>query len=374
METFRARTFSGSGEDVFEIESGMELHERTHEHTNRLLYTNGDIFSGRFSQSAEDSDEHSVHKKTSKEFSYLYTYLSTVLFIAVLILENIFHFRLFTDSHASISFYWLESCVIALFFRFWGRKRIRSFRSQASHFLPLLFLHVVTVTTFALDFNKAAYGNSGGSESYLVSLALMAPVVLLASWVTSRQSYPDKIIIMVSISCSLLMVLFCSMEDPYAHYKVSFTDGAFGFMMCASLSFFTVHGKKYLPKATRAELLYLLNFSCVVCLPFMALLLGELPALEDELFNRGTFDLVFSVFVLAVLRLASQAACLYQLKYSSPLLNATTRGFAWIWSTIAIALMTPAHKGVLMVTVFFSFWIYGLFTYLPIMCSDLEWI
>lgn len=125
METFRARTFSGSGEDVFEIESGMELHERTHEHTNRLLYTNGDIFSGRFSQSAEDSDEHSVHKKTSKEFSYLYTYLSTVLFIAVLILENIFHFRLFTDSHASISFYWLESCVIALFFRFWGRKRIR---------------------------------------------------------------------------------------------------------------------------------------------------------------------------------------------------------------------------------------------------------
>ena len=76
----------------------------------------------------------------------------------------------------------------------------------------------------------------------------MAPVVLLASWLTSRQSYPDKIIIMVSISCSLLMVLFCSMEDPYAHYKVSFTDGAFGFMMCASLSFFTVHGKKYLPK------------------------------------------------------------------------------------------------------------------------------
>lgn len=99
MESFRARTLSGSGEDAFEIESAMELHERTHEHGNRLYYNNGDIFAGRFSQSAEDSDEHSVHKKTPKEFSYLYTYLSTVLFAVVLVVENIFHFRLFTNSH-----------------------------------------------------------------------------------------------------------------------------------------------------------------------------------------------------------------------------------------------------------------------------------
>ena len=126
MESFRARTLSGSTEEAFEIESGMKLHERTHEYANGgLFYDNGDNFRGRFSQSAEDSDEHSVQKKTTKEFSYLKTYLSTVLFAAVLIMENISHFKLFSDSHASISFYWLESCVIALFFRFWGRKRIR---------------------------------------------------------------------------------------------------------------------------------------------------------------------------------------------------------------------------------------------------------
>ena len=81
-----------------------------------------------------------------------------------------------------------------------------------------------------------------------VSLSLTPPLVLLASWVTNRQSYPDKIVVMVTLSCSLTMVLFCSMEDAYAHYKVSFSDGAFGFMMAASLAFFTVHGKKYLPK------------------------------------------------------------------------------------------------------------------------------
>ena len=121
MESFRARTLSGSTEEAFEIESGMKLHERTHER----LYDGDDNFRGRFSQSAEDSDGHSVHKKTAKEFSYFKTYLSTVLFAAVLIMENISHFKLFNDSRASISFYWLESCVIALFFRFWGRKRIR---------------------------------------------------------------------------------------------------------------------------------------------------------------------------------------------------------------------------------------------------------
>lgn len=168
--------------------------------------------------------------------------------------------------------------------------------------------------------------------------------------------------------------MFSSMHDVYAFYKMSFSDGAFGFIMAASLAYFIIYGKRYLPKATRAELLYLLNFTCVVCLPFLALLFGELSSLENVVLRRGTFDLVFSVFVLAVLRLASQAACLYQLKYSSPLLNATTRGFAWIWITLGIALMTPGHTGDFMITVFLSFWIYGFFTYLPILCSDLRWI
>ena len=61
----------------------------------------------------------------------------------------------------------IHTCMIAILF---------SFRSQASHFLSLLFLHVVTVTTFALDFNKAAYGNSGGSESYLVCRNFLSTV------------------------------------------------------------------------------------------------------------------------------------------------------------------------------------------------------
>lgn len=127
METFRTRTLS-SGVDISEIVSGMELHERLPEHTNREFHSNArnNFWSG-FSihSTAEDSDEHSVHKKTSKEHSYIYTFLSTLLFVVVLIVENIFHYKLFQNTHASISFYWLESCVIVLFFRFWGRKRIR---------------------------------------------------------------------------------------------------------------------------------------------------------------------------------------------------------------------------------------------------------
>ena len=44
------------------------------------------------------------------------------------------------------------------------------------------------------------------------------------------------------------MVLFCSLVDSAANFKVTFSDGAFGFIMSASLAFFTIHAKRYLPK------------------------------------------------------------------------------------------------------------------------------
>ena len=46
---------------------------------------------------------------------------------------------------------------------------IFSFMSGASHFCPMLCLHVVVVTLFALDFNNSGFRISAGSESYLVS-------------------------------------------------------------------------------------------------------------------------------------------------------------------------------------------------------------
>ncbi|KAJ7384391.1 hypothetical protein OS493_021799 [Desmophyllum pertusum] len=104
---------------------------------------------------------------------------------------------------------------------------------------------------------------------------------------TNRHSYPDKVIIFVTVSSSLVMILFCTLEDSQADYQVSFSDGAFALAMSASLAFFTVHAKRYLPKATIAELLYLLNFSCVLCLPFIALLFGELPALKFSFSKRN---------------------------------------------------------------------------------------
>ena len=57
----------------------------------------------------------------------------------------------------------------------------------------------------------------------------------------------------------------------------------------------------YLLQASHPELLYLLNFSCVVCLPFIALLFGEVPALELEVSQRGMVNVIFSVFFLVSL-------------------------------------------------------------------------
>lgn len=76
----------------------------------------------------------------------------------------------------------------------------------------------------------------------------------------------------------------------------------------------------------------------------------------------------------AVLRLVSQATCLYQLKFSSPLLNVGTRGFSWIWVTLAITFLSPADTGELVMPVFAAFWIFGVFSFLPVLCSDLHFI
>lgn len=135
METVWTRNLS-SGEDFSEVVSGMELHERMQEHLNRELQNNlcADGFAannGGFSSMynistpAEEVNRHSVYKKDPKEHNNIYTFLSTFLFAIALIVENLTHFRQFENCQSSISFYWLESCVVVLFFRFWGRKRIR---------------------------------------------------------------------------------------------------------------------------------------------------------------------------------------------------------------------------------------------------------
>ena len=44
------------------------------------------------------------------------------------------------------------------------------------------------------------------------------------------------------------MVLFCSFEDEYAHYKMLFHHGLLGLIMGGSLAFFIVYAKQYLAK------------------------------------------------------------------------------------------------------------------------------
>lgn len=118
----------------YKVVCGMELYDRVQERTHRGYHNDPrrDFFAnGGFSfhniSTASDSDENLAHKKGLKEHSSLYTFIWTLLFVVVLIVENISHFKLFENCQTSIIFYWLESCVIALFFRFWGRKRVRRY-------------------------------------------------------------------------------------------------------------------------------------------------------------------------------------------------------------------------------------------------------
>lgn len=118
------------GDDFFEIISGMELYERFFEYINWEFYGNVcnnfwiEFFIYDFLIFG-DSNEYLVVKKIFKEYSYIYMFLLILLFVIVLIMENIFYYKFFENIYVLIFFYWLESGVIVLFFRFWGRKWIR---------------------------------------------------------------------------------------------------------------------------------------------------------------------------------------------------------------------------------------------------------
>lgn len=117
------------GDDFFEIISGMELYERFFEYINWEFYGNVcnnfwiEFFIYDFLMFG--SNEYLVVKKIFKEYSYIYMFLLILLFVIVLIMENIFYYKFFENIYVLIFFYWLESGVIVLFFRFWGRKWIR---------------------------------------------------------------------------------------------------------------------------------------------------------------------------------------------------------------------------------------------------------
>ena len=105
----------------------MELHERTQERTNRDFHNdrrvlaNGGVSNGHGGVSFNESgSENLAHKKGLREQSLVYTFVWTVLFVIVLIVENICHFKLFENCQTAVVFYWLESCVTALFFKCWG--------------------------------------------------------------------------------------------------------------------------------------------------------------------------------------------------------------------------------------------------------------
>ena len=104
----------------------MELHERTHERTNRDFYNDPRRRGNGVSNSAlpfqmNGSDGNLARKKGLRDHSLVYTFVWTFLFAIVLIVENILHFKLFENCQTATVFYWLESCVTALVFKFWGR-------------------------------------------------------------------------------------------------------------------------------------------------------------------------------------------------------------------------------------------------------------
>lgn len=109
------------------LQEGMKerFHWELHNTTDVLVTDGGFSSTCKNSMDVKEGDRHLSYWKDSSVHSKIHIFFSTLLFVIVLIVENITNFIQLENCKSSVSFYWIQSCVIVFSFRFWGRKRNR---------------------------------------------------------------------------------------------------------------------------------------------------------------------------------------------------------------------------------------------------------
>ena len=109
------------------LQEGMKerFHWELHNTTDVLVTDGGFSSTCKNSMDVKEGDRHLSYWKDSSVHSKIHIFFSTLLFAIVLIVENITNFIQLENCKSSVSFYWIQSCVIVFSFRFWGRKRNR---------------------------------------------------------------------------------------------------------------------------------------------------------------------------------------------------------------------------------------------------------
>lgn len=301
-------------------------------------------------------------------------FLAVFLTILAITAERVVNSHYLRRSKCHVFCYWLESCVIVLFFtvilckaRNFPSGGLRLAVSSMWSFLPLVGLYVVYT---AIDGNalNVFRNSSGGSEIHQVGLAISPVVVLVGMWWTSRdwEHTRDKLFLMV-VGCSiLLVVVFCSESDVYIQYYFSIKTALFGITFGCSLGLFSVILWQQVHSISSLELVFYLNCGCVILLPIAFLLTGELSFISNEPLLRESFPwLLITLAQMALLRLLHLGACLNQITVTSPLVYIATANASWLVYTLVI---TFAFKMELLLSTFEAFWIVGINFFVTMYC------
>ncbi|XP_031569146.1 uncharacterized protein LOC116303699 isoform X2 [Actinia tenebrosa] len=258
----------------------------------------------------------------------------------------------------SLTFLFVVSLMILVFLWISRKRRRWSFIYQTRHLkaLPVLCCYVIHISIN--EYYSNGYKNtSGGPEVLQLGLA-SSPLMMILSYIWFHEkAHASLVTVFVTLVSLILVVLYCSENDPYIPFQFTFSHGIFGLIHGLSLAIFVLTSKNYLTvqEMSVSQLIHSINIGCVLFLPFVILFNGEIDLLiANGLSSHGGFYNVFlTALILALLRIFDQIASFYHIKNVSSLLHIPARNFAWVPATLAI---TFSLKMELLVSTFLGFW------------------
>ncbi|EDO49288.1 predicted protein [Nematostella vectensis] len=183
------------------------------------------------------------------------------------------------------------------------------------------------------------YNTSGGKEVHQLGMAISPLCVIMAAlWFRPDGGHTSKIRGAIAMCSILMLILFSAEYDVYIPYHVTVMTAIWAILHGSLLAGFALMAKYYLHEMSLSQIIHSMNLSCVVLLPVVMVLTGELSLLLTATLpgQRNTIVPVYGIIVMAILQLLNQIASLHLVNVTSPLHYLASRGLAWVPVTLII--------------------------------------
>ncbi|KAK3738676.1 hypothetical protein QZH41_009121, partial [Actinostola sp. cb2023] len=164
---------------------------------------------------------------------------------------------------------------------------------------PVAGFYVVFVSIDATYSNKAT-SNGCGSEVLQLGLATCPLFVILGMIWIEKKTQPSLVMGFVTLVSLIMTVIICSTDDLYFPFKYTVTSGVLGLLHGLMLAMLVLYLKEHLSteEVPITQLLHSINLACVICLPFVMLLTGEIDHLLLAGLPGGWYNILSIAFIL----------------------------------------------------------------------------